>query len=222
MVTTNPKSLRSRKLRTRKIIAALAKAYPEAECELTINSPIEVLIATILSAQCTDKMVNTVTPSLFRKYPTVTAYAQATPAAVEPMIRTLGLYRTKAKSIVNAARAIVDRHDGEVPDDLDQLVKLPGVGRKTANCVMVNAFGKPGIMCDTHCCRLVQRIGLTDQKDPEKIERALAELMPPEEWGLFSHRIIWHGRRLCHARKPDCDHCTLRQWCDHGGRKMNK
>jgi endonuclease-3 len=198
------------------IIKGLAEAYPEAECELSVATPIQLLVATILSAQATDKMVNTVTPSLFKRYPDVEAFATAGVSELEELIRTIGLFRAKARNIIKASQAIVQDHGGVVPDDLDALVTLAGVGRKTANCVLVNAFGKPGIMCDTHCCRLSQRIGLTEQTHPDKIEAALAQLMPPEQWGLFSHRIIWHGRRVCHARKPNCGDCNLLPFCDYG------
>ncbi len=202
-----------RKERMKKILKALAKLYPQAECELDVATPLEVLVATVLSAQCTDKKVNQVTPALFEKYPNPQSYAKAKVSDVEKIIRTLGLFRAKAKSLVAAGKMLVEEFGAEVPDTLDELVKLPGVGRKTANCVLVNGFNKPGIMCDTHCCRLSLRLGLTESKDPVHVEFDLAKLMAPKDWGLFSHRIILHGRRVCHARKPECGRCSMNGFC---------
>ena len=199
--------------RMRAVVKILARLYPDASCALVFNNAFEVLIATILSAQTTDASVNAAAPALFGKYPTPEKLAAATPEAVLPLIRTIGLYRNKSKYIVACARALVDRFGGVVPSAMDDLVSLPGAGRKTANCVRVNAFHLPGIMCDTHCCRLSARIGLTDETNPEKVERDLAGLMPEREWGDFSHRIIIHGRRVCHARTPDCDACAIRLHC---------
>lgn len=168
----------------------------------------------MLSAQTTDKSVNQTTPALFKKFPTVDAFAKAEPSDIEPYIKRLGLYRNKAKNISLTARMLRDEFEGKVPDTIDELVTLPGVGRKTANCVVLNAYGKPGIMCDTHLCRITRRIGLHDLTDPDKIEMAIAELLPPEKWGDFSHRGIIHGRVCCHARKPECEKCPVAKWCD--------
>ena len=191
----------------------LASAYPDAGCALDFEDPLQCLVSTILSAQCTDRKVNAVTPALFRKYPDINAFAQANPLAIEPFIRSLGLFRHKAKNIVAAARDIRDRHRGKVPDCLEELVKLPGVGRKTANCVILNAYGQPGLMCDTHFCRITRRYGLHDLEDPDKIEAVLAALLPPERWGDFSHRVIHHGRQVCRARRPACGQCPAAKGC---------
>ena len=195
----------------------LAKAYPDAGCALYFMNPLECLVSTILSAQTTDKKVNTVTPALFKAFPDVKALAKAEPADIEPYIKVLGLFRNKAKNIVATARALVDEYGGVVPDEIDELIKLPGVGRKTANCVVLNAYGKPGIMCDTHFCRITRRLGLHDLEDPDKIEFAVGALLPPSHWGDFSHRVIIHGRECCHARKPDCGACPLVRICDSAG-----
>ncbi len=199
--------------RMRKVVSALAKAYPDAGCALHVKSPLEVLIATILSAQCTDKKVNQILPELFERYPDIPALAKARQNTLEKIIRPIGLYRAKARNIIAAARLMQKDFNSRVPRLLDDLVKLPGVGRKTANCVLVNAYNEPGIMCDTHCCRVSGRLGLHDETDPVKIEFILAELMPPADWGAFSHRIIIHGRRVCHARNPGCNRCMLEKWC---------
>ncbi|MBN2710860.1 MAG: endonuclease III [Planctomycetes bacterium] len=212
-------SKRTLKMRMKKIISALAETYPEVVCPLDFDDPWECTVSTILSAQCTDKKVNEVTPGLFKKYPTVESFAGAKVVQVEKAIHSIGLYKAKAKNIVGAAKMVLEKYEGKVPDEIDELVKLPGVGRKTANCVVLNAYGKPGIMCDTHCCRVTRRIGLHDSDDPVKIEYALGELMPREEWGAFSHRVIIHGRQVCHARKPNCDVCSIRRWCETGGMK---
>lgn len=193
---------------------ALAKAYPDAGCALHFMDPLQCLVSTILSAQTTDKAVNALTPELFGAFSNVDAFANAEPGEIEPYIKRLGLFRAKAKSIVNSARAIRDVHGGVVPDTIEELVKLPGVGRKTANCVVLNAYGKPGIMCDTHFCRITRRVGFHDLDDPVKIERVMAELLPPSHWGDFSHRVIIHGRELCGARKPKCEACPIKKWCD--------
>lgn len=187
----------------------LAKAYPDAGCALEFENPFECLVSTILSAQCTDARVNLVTPSLFQQYPDAPSLAKARKESVEELIRSVGLFRAKAANLVATAQEIVERYSGRVPDTLDELVTLPGVGRKTANCVVLNAYGKPGIMCDTHFCRVTRRIGLHDLEDPEKIEFAVAQLLPPKRWGDFSHRVIVHGRTRCHARRPDCPACPM-------------
>lgn len=208
METASAKTRRMTSIR-----AALARAYPEALCELDVTTPFEVLVATILSAQCTDKLVNTVTPALFAACPTPERMAQLTPEQIEPYIRRLGLFRNKARHLAAASRVLVERFGGTVPASMDDLLVLPGVGRKTANCVRVNAYGKPGIMVDTHCKRLAGRLGLTEERDPDRIEADLGALMPRKAWGAVSHRLILHGRRVCHARTPACGECCLRRWC---------
>ena len=192
---------------------ALAEAYPDADTELHFDTPLELLVATVLSAQSTDQRVNAVTPALFARYPDAAAYAAADRAELEGMIQTIGLYRSKAASIQGLAQAICDRHGGEVPTTLDELVALPGVGRKTANVVLGNAFGVPGITVDTHVGRLARRFGWTSQTAPVKVEADLMRLFPESEWTDLSHRMILHGRRICHARKPACDSCPLASMC---------
>lgn len=203
------------KSKARSVDKALAKAYPDAGCALDFMNPLECLVSTILSAQTTDKAVNSLTPELFKAFPNVDAFAKAEPADIEPYIRKLGLFRAKAKNIVATARALRDMYDGRVPDTIEELVTLPGVGRKTANCVVLNAYGKPGIMCDTHFCRITRRLGFHQLEDPDKIEFVMGELLPPKLWGDFSHRVIIHGRECCHARNPKCGECPLRKWCDY-------
>jgi endonuclease III len=204
--------------RLKKIIAALDRAYPEAHCELDHRSPLELLIATILSAQCTDKRVNIVTPVLFKKYRSAADYANAPLAELEQAIRTTGFFRNKARNIKAACQAIVEKHGGQVPQTMEELIQLGGVGRKTANVVLGNAFGiNVGVVVDTHVARLSHRLGLTKQKTPEKIERELMALVPQKQWTLFSHWLIWHGRRRCFARKPDCVHCELFMLCPRIG-----
>ena len=204
--------------RTRHILSRLQKTYPDAHCELNYSSPLELLIATILSAQCTDKQVNLVTADLFKKYRTATDYATTAPDQLAEDIKRLGFFRNKAKSIQGCCRLLADRHGGEVPRSMDELVQLPGVGRKTANVVLGNAFSiNAGIVVDTHVVRLSQRLGLTTQTDPVKIELDLLKLVPQEQWTLFSHWIIWHGRRRCQARKPQCDLCEIRALCPRIG-----
>ena len=203
--------------RVNELVKALPKVYPDAHCELDFRNPLELLVATILSAQCTDKRVNAVTPALFAKYRSAADYAKAPPAAMEKMIRSTGFFRSKTKSIRGAAAAIVAEHGGRVPDTMEKLNSLPGVGRKTANVVLGNAFGKnEGIVVDTHVTRLSQRLGLTKHNDAEKIERDLMKLLPPEHWTNWSHWLIWHGRRRCFARKPDCRNCEVFQLCPSG------
>ena len=199
--------------KARAVDKALEKAYPDAGCALDFMNPLECLISTILSAQTTDRAVNEVTPALFKAYPDVDAFARAEAPDIEPYIKRLGLFRAKAKNIVGAARILRDKHAGVVPDTIEELTTLPGVGRKTANCVVLNAYGKPGIMCDTHFCRITRRLGFHDLDDPDRIEFVMKELLPPDRWGDFSHRVIVHGREVCHARKPDCEACSLRKWC---------
>jgi endonuclease-3 len=200
--------------RAQALCAALPRIYPGAHCELNFTSPLELLIATILSAQCTDVQVNKVTPTLFQKYRTARAYAEADPAALEHDLRAIGLYRAKAKNIRAACRLLVDEHGGKVPDTMDALVRLPGVGRKTANVVLGNAFGQNvGVVVDTHVARLSARLGLTRQTDPKKIEPVLMKLVPQKDWTLFSHWLIFHGRRRCKALNPDCPNCELKDLC---------
>jgi endonuclease-3 len=202
------------KERAAKIIRGLKKTYPEAECALHHSTPFELLVATILSAQCTDERVNIVTAELFRKYRKPEDYASASPEELERDISSVNFFRNKAKSIQTTARLIVEKHNGQVPQTLDELVHLAGVGRKTANVVLGTAFGIPtGVVVDTHVARLSQRLGLTKNKTPEKIEADLIELLPKKEWICFSHRMIWHGRRVCTARKPYCENCTLEPLC---------
>ncbi|MEV1170022.1 endonuclease III [Nonomuraea sp. NPDC049784] len=203
--------------RARKMNRILAETYPEAHCELDFGNPLELLVATILSAQCTDKRVNMVTPILFAKYPTVTDYAAADPSEMEEIIRSTGFFRAKTNSIIGMARTVCERYGGEVPGKLKDLVTLPGVGRKTANVVLGNAFDVPGLTVDTHFQRLVRRFGWTEETDPVKIEHAVGELLPRREWTIFSHRVIWHGRRMCHARRPACGVCPLAALCPSYG-----
>lgn len=206
-------SLKALKAKAKKFDEIMAKTYPDAGCELNFMDPLQCLVSTMLSAQTTDKAVNGVTPALFKAFPTIAAFASATPEQIEPYIRTLGLFRNKAKNIVAAAVKLRDVFASRIPDTIDELVSLPGVGRKTANCVLINAYGKPGIMCDTHFCRITRRVGFHDLTDPDKIEFAMAKLLPPEKWGDFSHRVIIHGRRICHARKPNCPECPAAAIC---------
>jgi endonuclease-3 len=199
--------------RARRINRELGELYPTAHTELNFGNPLELAVATILSAQCTDKRVNEVTPALFAKYPTALDYAQADRNDVERMIKPTGFFRNKTTSIIKLGQALVERFDGEIPNRIEDLVRLPGFGRKTANVVLGNAFGVPGLTVDTHFQRLVRRWGWTAETDPVKIEFAVAELIPKKDWTVFSHRVIWHGRRVCHARKPACGACAIARWC---------
>jgi len=211
-------SVQAKTARLKKIIADLKRTYPDAHCELNFSNPLELLIATILSAQCNDKQVNIVTESLFKKYRTAADYAAADPAVFEQEIKRIGLYRNKAKNIQAACRKLVERHHGRVPDSMEQLIELDGAGRKTANVVLGNAFNiNHGIVVDTHVARLSARLGLTKEKTPEKIETALVKLVPQTDWTLFSHLLIWHGRRRCFARSPDCGHCEIQKLCPRVG-----
>lgn len=197
----------------RKINRILARAYPEAHCELDFGNPLELLVATVLSAQCTDKRVNMVTPALFRRYPSAEAFASAERAELEALIASTGFFRSKANSIIGLAQRLCHEYGGEVPADLDALVSLPGVGRKTANVVLGNAFDVPGLTVDTHFGRLARRFGWTRHEDPVKVEADVAALIPRKDWTVLSHRLIWHGRRICHARKPACGACPLAALC---------
>ena len=198
-------------------MARLQRAYPDAHCELVHSSPFELLIATILSAQCTDKQVNLVTEGLFKKYPTPKEFAEADLASIEQDIKRIGLYRNKAKNIQACCRQLLAAHGGQVPRTMEDLVALAGVGRKTANVVLGNAFGiSHGIVVDTHVARLSARLGLTRETSPEKIEADLQRWVPPSKWTILSHWLIWHGRRRCLARNPDCAHCEVQQLCPTG------
>jgi len=203
--------------RARRINRELAAFYPDAHCELNFTSPLELLVATILSAQCTDKRVNIVTPVLFSRYRTAADYAAADRAEVEKIIQSTGFFRAKTTSIIGLGQALCDRFGGEVPPRLRDLVTLPGVGRKTANVVLGNAFGIPGITVDTHFARLAHRFGWTTQTDPVKIEQEVGALIPRPEWTDLSQRLIWHGRRICHARRPACGACPLARLCPSFG-----
>ena len=203
--------------RLAQLVEVLPQVYPGAHCELDFKNPLELLIATILSAQCTDKRVNMVTPALFKKYRTARDYAKAPQAELENAIRSTGFFRNKTKSIRAATSTIAKKFGGKVPSTMEELRELPGVGRKTANVVLGNAFNKnEGIVVDTHVARLSQRLGLTKQKDAEKIERDLMKLVPHEHWTNWSHWLIWHGRRRCYARKPDCSSCEIFRLCPSG------
>ena len=193
-----------------RVLDALEGLYPEAKAELHFSNPYETLVATILSAQCTDKRVNMVTERLVPLYPDAHAMAQLTPEELEPMIRECGLYRNKAKNIVAASRALVEKYDGRVPSTREELMALPGVGQKTAGVVLLAAFGDDQIPVDTHVFRVSRRIGLADADTPEKVEQQLRGILPRDRWSHAHHLIIWHGRRICHARKPECEKCPLR------------
>lgn len=199
--------------RARKINRILGETYPYAVAELDFDNPFELLVATVLSAQTTDVRVNATTPELFARYPDAAALASARIEDVEDIVRPLGFYRSKAKAIVNLAAQLVADHRGQVPDTLEDLVKLPGVGRKTAFVVLGNAFGKPGITVDTHFGRLARRFGFTTEEDPVKVERDVAELFEPKDWTQLSHRLVYHGRRICHAQKPACGACPVADLC---------
>ncbi len=203
--------------RARKINRELAALYPDARCELNFRSPLELLVATILSAQTTDKGVNLVTPILFAKYPTAADYAAADRAEMEKIIQPTGFFRAKTTSLIGLGQALCERFGCEVPGRLRDLVTLPGVGRKTANVVLGNAFGVPGITVDTHFGRLARRFGWTSQTDPDKVEQEVGALFPKSEWTMLSHRLIWHGRRVCHSRRPACGACGIARLCPSFG-----
>lgn len=195
------------------MLDALAATYPDAHCALDHKTPIQLLVATILSAQCTDARVNRVTPTLFARYKTARDFAEADPKELERLIASTGFFRNKAKNIIACCRAIVEKHGGDVPGTLEELVQLPGVGRKTANVILGNAFGVPGITVDTHVGRLSRRLGLTTHDDPVKVEFDLMAIIPEADWTMFSHRLIFHGRQVCAARKPDCPACPMNRFC---------
>ncbi len=207
------------KARIRPILKALARDFPDAECALVHSSALELLVATILSAQCTDVRVNIVTKELFRRYRRAADYAAADPGELETLIRSTGFYRNKAKSILGMAKLLVQDHGGEVPSTMEELVRLPGVARKTANVVLGTWFHRAdGVVVDTHVGRISRRLGLTREEDPAKVERDLMKLLPRGEWIAFSHRLIWHGRKVCTARAPKCGACGLRDWCPSAGK----
>jgi endonuclease III len=201
------------KNRARHIARDLAGLYPDATCALHFEGPLQLLIATILSAQCTDVRVNLVTPALFARYPDAGAFANADRAELERLIQSTGFFRNKARNIQHCCQELVVRHGGQVPSTMEELTPLPGVGRKTANVVLGNAFAVPGIPVDTHVGRLSRRMGLTVHDDPVKVERDLMAMIPKKEWTMFGHRMIHHGRRVCHARRPSCAECTLAKFC---------
>ena len=200
-------------LRAPEINRRLAQEYPDARCALDYDSPLQLLIATVLSAQCTDERVNSVTPELFSRYPEAADYAAAQRSELERILRPLGFQRAKAGHLLGIGEKLVADYAGEVPRTVKELTSLPGVGRKTALVVLGNAFGIPGLTVDTHFGRLMQRLGLTGETTPLKIERDIAKLLPEEEWTMFSHRVIFHGRQVCHARTPECGACVLRNMC---------
>ncbi|MEO7261413.1 MAG: endonuclease III [Jatrophihabitantaceae bacterium] len=203
--------------RARRINKELGELYPNAHCELDFSNPLELSVATILSAQCTDKKVNEVTPAVFAKYPDAAAYAGAVREELEELIRQTGFFRAKTNNLIKLGQQLVERYDGEVPASLEALVTLPGFGRKTANVVLGNAFGIPGITVDTHFLRLSQRWQWTSHSDPVKIETDVAPLIPRQDWTIMSHRVIWHGRRMCHARRPACGVCPIARLCPSAG-----
>ena len=200
-------------LRAPEVNRRLAQEYPDARCALDYDSPLQLLIATVLSAQCTDERVNSVTPELFARYPEAADYAAAQRSDLESILRPLGFQRAKAGHLLGIGEKLVADFQGQVPRTVKELTSLPGVGRKTALVVLGNAFGIPGLTVDTHFSRLMQRLGLTGEKTPVKIERDIAQLVPEEEWTMFSHRVIFHGRQVCHARTPECEACVLRDMC---------
>ncbi len=211
---------REEKNYARRVVRHLAKHYADAECALNYESPFQLLIATILSAQCTDERVNIVTADLFAKYPTAYDLAQATQKQVEKIVKSAGFYRAKAKNIRNCAKQLVEKHDGEIPLELEALTALPGVGRKTGNVLLGTAFGIPsGVVVDTHVGRISRRLGIAFEKDPVKVERELMAVLPKKEWIYYSHRMIHHGRAICDARKPLCEDCSMKRFCPRIGVK---
>jgi endonuclease-3 len=210
-------SLLARKRRARRINKALAEQYPYAHAELDFRSPFELVVATVLSAQTTDVTVNQITPLLFARFPDARSMAEADPAELEAIIKPTGFFRAKTRNLLALCNRLVDEYDGEVPGRLDDLVTLPGVGRKTANVVLGNAFGVPGITVDTHFGRLARRFGWTESDDPVRVESDVAELFEPRDWTMLSHRVVFHGRRVCHSRKPACGACAVANWCPSYG-----
>ena len=215
-------SFQEKRARAKAIAARLAPAYPGLDCPLAHRNTFELLVAVMLSAQCTDEAVNKVTPELFRQFPNPESLSRAPTQGIEKLIRTLGLFRAKAKSLQRCARQLVEEFGGNVPSTMAELTKLAGVGRKTANVMLGHAFDTPGVAVDTHCKRLSNRLGLTRQQDPTKIEGDLCRLLPPEEWTAFSHRLILHGRKVCFARKPACEKCSLGELCPSNGAEKSR
>ena len=214
MVDVSKETLEEKKARVQKIIERLRQVYPDAKCALNFSNPLELLVATILSAQCTDERVNQVTAELFQKYRSAEDYARVNLTELEEDIRSTGFFRNKARSLKALGQTLVTEHGGKVPETMEELVKLPGVGRKTANVVLGNAYCKnEGIVVDTHVKRLASRLGLSDNGNPDKIEQDLMQLVPREQWTLFGHLLIWHGRYVCHARKPKCGECVIQDLC---------
>ncbi len=212
----------TKKQKAAQVIELLKQEYPEVKCALLYAKPHELLIATRLSAQCTDKRVNLVTPALFECFPSVDAFAEAEVSEVEEYIKSCGLYHTKAQDIVEMCRVLRDVHGGKVPDTIAELVKLPGVGRKTANLIVGDLYGKPAMVCDTHVIRLTNRLGLSQGKDAAQVEKQLRAIIPPEEGLYFCHRLVWHGRGVCTARSPKCAECTLSAICAEYGKNKPK
>jgi endonuclease-3 len=211
-------TMEERKKRARRVVRGLRRLYPDGDCALHHRSALELLASTILSAQCTDERVNQVTPALFRRFPDAAAYAAADPEELTELIRSTGFFRNKTRSLIGLGQALVERHGGEVPRTMDELVRLPGVGRKTANVLLGTWFGVPSIPVDTHVTRLSQRLALSRNKDPVKIEFDLQELFLEKDWTFASHALIWHGRRVCRARAPECERCGLRRECPYPSR----
>ncbi len=205
------------KARAKKIYTSLNKLYPQAHCELDFNNPLQLLVATILAAQCTDKRVNMVTPALFKKYKTSKDFANAKSSELEEMIKSTGFYKNKAKSIINMAKKVQVEFNGKIPNKMEELITLPGVGRKTANVILGNAYGLPGITVDTHFTRLSNRFGWTKEKDAVKIEFEVQKIFPDKYWTHLSLLVVWHGRRRCHARKPACGACPIAKYCPSFG-----
>lgn len=204
------------------IIGELKRLYPDAACSLDYDDPLQLLISTRLSAQCTDARVNMVTPALFARYPDCKAFAEADVHELEEIIKSTGFFRAKARNIIDCCNQLLERHGGKVPDTMEELTALAGVGRKTANLVLGDAFGKPSYVVDTHAIRLTNRLGLTDTKDPEKIEADLRKIVPEEESGDFCHRLVDHGRAVCKAQRPDCEACTLKPYCNEYEKRREK
>ena len=215
-------SLEEKRQRAQKIVDILEKQYPDAKCTLDYTSPHQLMVSAILAAQCTDERVNQVTPELFKKYPSIEAFANADYDELEEMIKSTGFFRNKTKAIIESARQIVADYDGKVPDTIEELTKLSGVGRKTANLLLGCAYGKPAVIVDTHVKRVAKRLGLTDQEDPTKVEFELREVLPPEEWTRFNHLIVAHGRAICKAPTPRCEICPVLALCPFGQERMGK
>ncbi len=209
----------TKKQKAEKIISLLKEEYPEVKCALTYSQPHELLIATRLSAQCTDKRVNMVTPDMFRRFPTIKAFADAEVSEIEDYIKSCGLYKTKAKDIAQMCKILHDKYNDIVPDTIDELVTLPGVGRKTANLICGDLYGKPAYVCDTHVIRLTNKLGLSEGTDAFSVEKQLMKIVPPEESLNFCHRLVWHGRLVCNARKPACENCRLSSLCSSCSKK---